>query len=127
MALISFSIVFLVIIGLMLLMMGLKYFTGIVNPKGTDAPGETTPVQAKAPEANLSQAATVAAGPATAGASPEDDELAAVITAAITAATGAAAKVLSFVPSQPNETRAGHGTPVWRMTGVLSNMRGLRE
>ena len=117
MSLIAFSIVFLVIIGLMLLMMGLKHFVGMVNP-GTGAAREKTPAPAKEPEA--------ASSPATVSALSGDDELAAVITAAIVAATGAAASVLSFTPSQPNETKAGHVTSAWRMTGILSNSRGLR-
>ena len=124
MSLIAFSIVFLVIIGLMLLMMGLKYFVGIVNP-GTGAATEKTPAEAKGSEAVLSQTPPVAAFPA--DEISADDELAAVITAAITAATGAAAGVLSFAPSRPGEIRAGHGMSAWKMTGVLSNNRGPRE
>jgi len=125
MSLIAFSIVFLVIMGLMLLMMGLKYFVGIVNT-GTGAPGEKTPAPTKEPEAASSKAAPLTAVSQAASMSSEDNELAAVITAAITAATGSAANVLSFTPSQPDEMRAGRGIPIWRMTGILSNSRGPR-
>ena len=69
MSIIAFSIVFLVIIGLMLLMMGLKYFVGMVNSEGT--------------EAALSQTAPVTEVPVITGASLREDELVAVITAAI--------------------------------------------
>ena len=127
MSVIAFSIVFLVIIGLMLLMMGLKYFVGMVNPEGAGASGKKTPPKSEETEAALSQASPVTEVPVITSASPADGELVAVITAAITAVAGAAARVLSFAPSQPNETGAGHGMPVWKMTGVLSNNRGLRD
>jgi len=124
MSLIAFSIVFLVIIGLMLLMMGLKYFVGIVNP-GTSPAREKTPAPMKESEAVLFQAAPVTE--VSAGAPSADDELAAVITAAITAATGAAARVLSLAPSRTGEIRAEHGMSAWKMTGILSSNRGLRD
>ena len=117
MSIIAFSIVFLVIIGLMLLMMCLKYFVGMMKQEKADAPKETP----------LSPAAPVTAVPTAVNASFADDELTAVITAAITAATGVAAKVLSFAPSRPGETGSGHATPAWRMTSILSNSRGLRD
>ena len=129
MAIIAFSIVFLVIIGLMLLMMGLKHFVGMMNQEAADAPGEKTSpsAPAKKPEAASSKASPATAYSATASSPSADDELTAVIAAAITAATGAAARVLSFAPSQPGEIRTGHITPAWRMTSILSNSRGLRD
>ena len=123
MSLIAFSIVFLVIIGLMLLMMGLKNFVGMVNPEA-GALKKNMPVPVEEHKAALSEAASVTTD---AGAPFVNDELAAVITAAIIAATGVAARVLSFAPSRPDEIRAGHGMPVWKTTGILSNNRGLRD
>ena len=127
MSIIAFSIVFLVIIGLMLLMMGLKHFAAAANREKADAPAQTAPVPGTAPEPTPPGTTQATAMPATASASAEDEELVAVITAAITAATGVAAKVLSFAPSQPNEAGTGRGTSAWRMTGILSNSRGLRD
>ena len=124
MALIAFSIVFLVIIGLMLLMMGLKHFAAAANREKTDAPPQKEPVSRTASESTPPR---IAQATAIVSASAEDDELVAVITAAITAATGTAARILSFAPSQSNETRMGYGTSAWRMTGILSNSRGLRD
>jgi len=118
MSLIAVSIVFLVIIGLMLLMMCLKHFAKMVEPKETCKPMETEPVIVYEP---VTKAMT------TVNESLADDELVAVITAAITAFTGTAANILSFAPSNQNETRTGRGTPAWRMTSILLNSKGLRD
>jgi Na+-transporting methylmalonyl-CoA/oxaloacetate decarboxylase gamma subunit len=129
MSIIAFSIVFLVVIGLMLLMMALKYFVGKVQTEDGKTPGGKTPVPAERPETNLPQATLAVAAPAAAGtlSADADGELVAVITAAITSMTGTAARVLSFAPSQPDETKARQKTPVWRMTSILLNSRGLRD
>ncbi|MDR3076733.1 MAG: OadG family protein [Synergistaceae bacterium] len=119
MSVIAFSIVFLVIIGLMLVMMGLKHFVTMINSGDASAPKQTAP--ARQPEAPVSQTA------AAVSAEPGDEELVAVITAAITAATGTAARVLSFSPATAADIRTGRPTSAWRMAAILSNSRGMRD
>lgn len=112
MSLIAFSIVFLVIVGLMLMMFALKSVVGMIN--------STSEAKKAAPAA---VAPAVTSAPATVSTAAEDDgELLAVITAAITAVCGAGARIVSF-------TKAPERTPStpWRMTGRLQNSEGFLD
>ena len=114
MSFIAFSIVFIVIIGLMLVMMGMKHVCGAIDgmhkPKPT-APAAPAPAPAKAPV----QAQAAAPTPAAAA----DDELLAVITAAIAAACGPTARVISYSPVKAPAASA------WKSVGRLQNTEGL--
>ncbi len=118
MSFIAFSIVFIVIIGLMLVMMGMKHVCGAID--GMHKPQQSTPA-APAPAAPAApvqaQAAAPAAQPAPAAAA--DDELLAVITAAIAAACGPTARVISYSPVKVPASSA------WKNVGRLQNTEGL--
>lgn len=115
MSFIAFSIVFIVIIGLMLVMMGMKHVCGAID--GMHKPKQSAPA-APAPAAPAkAQAAAPAAQPAPATAA--DDELLAVITAAIAAACGPAARVISYSPVKVPASSA------WKNVGRLQNTEGL--
>lgn len=111
MSLIAFSIVFIVILGLMLVMMGMEHICGIIDrmhaPKPAAAP-------ASAPAAK--PAAPAAAAPVQAAA--QDDELLAVISAAIMAACGASARVVAFSPVRAPAPSA------WKNVGRIQNSEG---
>lgn len=113
MSFIAFSIVFIVIIGLMLLMMGMKHICGAIDNMGkakNAAPAAAkpaAPAPAPAPAAAPSQQAAAA-----------DDELLAVISAAIMAACGSAARVVSFSPVKAPASSA------WKNVGRLQNTEG---
>lgn len=98
MSFIAFSIVFIVIIGLMLVMMGMKHVCGAID--GMHKPQQSAP-----------------AAPAPAAAA--DDELLAVITAAIAAACGPTARVISYSPVKVPASSA------WKNVGRLQNTEGL--
>ena len=113
MSIIAFCTVFLVIAGLMLMMMALKKFAGAMEAREA-AQSTTAPA---APEASASAPAKAAA------ASTEDDsELIAAITAAVTAMTGTAARIVSFKPSAPYAAGS-----TWKMTGILQNSEGFAD
>lgn len=118
MSFIAFSIVFIVIIGLMLVMMGMKHVCGAID--GMHKPQQNAPA-APAPAAPAApvqaQAAAPAAQPAPAAAA--DDELLAVITAAIAAACGPTARVISYSPVKVPASSA------WKNVGRLQNTEGL--
>lgn len=115
MSFIAFSIVFIVIIGLMLVMMGMKHVCGAID--GMHKPQQSAPAApAPAPAAPV-QAAAPAAQPAPAAAA--DDELLAVITAAIAAACGPTARVISYSPVKVPASSA------WKNVGRLQNTEGL--
>ena len=118
MSFIAFSIVFIVIIGLMLVMMGMKHVCGAID--GMHKPQQSAPA-APAPAAPAApvqaQAAAPAAQPAPAAAA--DDELLAVITAAIAAACGPTARVVSYRPAKVPASSA------WKNVGRLQNTEGL--
>lgn len=118
MSFIAFSIVFIVIIGLMLVMMGMKHVCGAID--GIHKPQQSAPA-APAPAAPAApvqaQAAAPAAQPAPAAAA--DDELLAVITAAIAAACGPTARVISYSPVKVPASSA------WKNVGRLQNTEGL--
>lgn len=115
MSVIAFSIVFLVIAGLMIMMMLLKNFAAAMeaNQSKQAAPADS-PAKPAAP------GAAAVAAPITASA--DDGELIAVITAAIAAVCGKGARVVSFVPSAVRMQ-----STAWRMTGRLQNSEGFAD
>lgn len=92
MSMIAFSIVFIVIIGLMLIMIAMKHISAAVEGagKGSGGGGKTAAPVQPAAQPQPAKAAAVAAG--------DDGELLAVISAAIAAVCGSAARVVSFGP-----------------------------
>lgn len=119
MSMIAFSIVFIVIVGLMLVMMGMKYICKAIDSAGKKETPATN-AQAKAPAA---QAVVPAPAPkATAAAAEDDGELLAVISAAIMAACGSTAKVVSFAPAGGVRIPAATS---WKSVGRLQNLEGF--
>ena len=118
MSFIAFSIVFIVIIGLMLVMMGMKHVCGAID--GMHKPQQSAPA-APAPAAPAAPVQAQAAAPAAQPAppAPTDDELLAVITAAIAAACGPPARVISYSPVKVPASSA------WKNVGRLQNSEGL--
>lgn len=110
MSLIAFSIVFIVIVGLMLVMMAMEHVCTMIDnlhkPKPAAAPA--------APAAAPSVQAPVSAAPAAAA----DDELLAVISAAIMAACGSTARVVAFSPVKAPAQSA------WKSVARLQNTEG---
>ena len=110
MSMIAFSIVFVVIVGLMLMMMGMKHLCGIIDGcKKT----ETTSAPA-APKSDSSSMAVAAP-------SSDDGELLAVISAAIAARCGSAARIVSFAPVK---APAGSG---WKLMSRMQNAEGFND
>ena len=116
MSFIAFSIVFIVIIGLMLVMMGMKHVCGAID--GMHKPKPTAPA-APAPAPAPAKAPVQAQAAAPAPAAAADDELLAVITAAIAAACGPTARVISYSPVKAPAASA------WKSVGRLQNTEGL--
>lgn len=117
MSVIAFCTVFIVIAGLMLMMMALKAFaTSVDNREKAKAATQTTSAPTTRPSAPQA--------PVAASVSPvaDDDELVAVITAAIAAACGTGARVVSFKPAAPRASSSP-----WRMTGILQNSEGFAD
>ena len=112
MSVIAFSTVFLVILGLMLMMMALKKFAATVEAR------QNVPATTAAPTAAVSTASQAPVAAITG----DDSELVAAITAALTAMTGTAARIISLKPAAPRVS----GT-AWRMTGILQNSEGLAD
>ncbi len=117
MSLIAFSIVFLVCIGLMLMMIALKYFSAYVDQTAAQKEAKAVPV-VSAPAAPLAAAPLVSA----VAAAEDEEEIVAVITAAILSSCGAGAKILSIKQEAPRTAASA-----WRMTGILQNAEGLSE
>ena len=116
MSFIAFSIVFIVIIGLMLVMMGMKHVCGAIDGMHKPKPSApAAPAPAPAPAKAPVQAQAAAPAPAAAA----DDELLAVITAAIAAACGPTARVISYSPVKVPASSA------WKNVGRLQNTEGL--
>lgn len=116
MSLIAFSIVFLVCVGLMLLMVGLKHAAAAINKANDEKAAKAAAASQPSPAA--SGAPVVSA--AVAASAEDEEEIVAVITAAIMAACGTGAKIMSITPAPP-KTHAS----AWRMTGILQNGEGL--
>lgn len=112
MSLIAFSIVFIVIMGLMFIMMGMKHVCRAIDGC------KKAPVSAPAaPSAPASPAAKAVAVPA----AGDDEELLAVISAAIAAMCGSAARVVSFAPA-----KAPAGSS-WKFLGRIQNAEGFQD
>lgn len=123
MSLIAFSIVFIVIVGLMMIMMMLKHLCAVI-----DGTAKQAPVAAPQP-APVATSVAVSTAPAVAPVSSADDEgeLLAVITAAIAAMCGSTARVVSF--AQTNN-QAGIQAPVasaWKFTSRTRSMEGFQD
>ena len=118
MSIIAFSIVFIVITGLILLMYGLKGLAAAIYGSGK-APAESVPAPVQAAPA-VQTSPAVQAAPAAVAAAQDDGELLAVITAAIVATCGTAAQVVSF-----REAPRGPVSSAWRTTGRLQNCEGF--
>ncbi|MDR3355161.1 MAG: OadG family protein [Synergistaceae bacterium] len=122
MSVIAFSIVFLVIAGLMLVMMLLKQVAASIEntskpekpeikPQPGTAPAQSSAVSAPAEsQANLIQEA-----------SDDDGELVAVITAAISATLGTGVRVLGFTQTRNRPVSA------WRINGRIDNLEGFAD
>ena len=106
MSFIAFSIVFIVIVGLMLVMMGMKHVCAAIDNMSKPKPATTAQPSPAAPAA---PAAAVSA---------DDDELLAVISAAIMAACGSTARVVAFSPVKAPVSTA------WKNVGRLQNTEG---
>ena len=104
MSFIAFSIVFIVIVGLMLVMMGMKHVCAAIDNMSKPKPATTAQPSPAAPAA---PAAAVSA-----------DELLAVISAAIMAACGSTARVVAFSPVKAPVSTA------WKNVGRLQNTEG---
>ena len=112
MSLIAFSIVFIVIMGLMFIMMGMKHVCRAIDGC------KKAPVSAPAaPSAPASPAAKAVAVPAVG----DDGELLAVISAAIAAMCGSAVRVVSFAPA-----KAPAGSS-WKFIGRIQNAEGFQD
>lgn len=111
MSLIAFSIVFIVIVGLMLVMMAMKHVCSMIDNLHKPKPAAAPAAPAAAPSAQ----APVAPASAPAAA---DDELLAVISAAIMAACGSTARVVAFSPVKAPAQSA------WKSVARLQNTEG---
>lgn len=107
MSMISFSIVFIVVIGLIFLMMGMKSLARIINSFGEKK------------NENLDSDPAVKKNEIIA--SSDDEELIAVITAAITAACGTNVKVLSYAPVRNPSHSA------WKVSSRIRNLDGFYD
>lgn len=118
MSMIAFSIVFLVIIGLMLTMIAIKYLAAAIEGGKGSGSGN------KAVAAPQQQAPATPPAPAKAVAvRPEDDgALMAVISAAIAATLGSAARVIAFSPV----VKAPASTS-WKFVAKMSNIEGFQD
>ena len=111
MSCIAFSIVFIVIMGLMFVMMGMKHVCSAIDNVGKAK--AAAPAKSAAP-------APAAPAPAAAPAAPagDDGELLAVISAAVAAACGATARVVAFAPVKAPAPTA------WKNAGRFQNTEG---
>lgn len=112
MSMIAFSIVFIVIVGLMLLMMSMKHICNAIDSR-TKAPASAPAAQSKptAPTAHAVAAPSI----------EDDGVLLAVISAAISAMCGSAARVISFAPA-----KAPAGSS-WKLMGKIQNIEGFQD
>ncbi len=112
MSLIAFSIVFIVIMGLMFIMMGMKHVCKAID--GCKAAPAAAPAAKSTPPASAAKAVAVPAA-------EDDGELLAVISAAIAAMCGSAARVVSFAP-----VKAPVGSS-WKLVGRIQNAEGFQD
>lgn len=104
MSVIAFSIVFIVIIGLVLLLMAMKHISNGIDRMGGNGVTDSSQLEKK----NSSVALAVRT-------ETDNKELIAVITAAITAMCGKAVKILSFAPISAPKASG------WRMMHKANN------
>lgn len=111
MSMIAFSIVFIVILGLMFTMMAMKHVCKAIDgcKKAPAAPAAPS-----APASPASKAVAVSTA-------EDDGELLAVISAAIAAMCGSAARVVSFAP-----VKAPAGSS-WKFIGRVQNAEGFQD
>lgn len=109
---IAFSVVFLVLAGLTLVIFAMRYVTRFASKAGT-AKTAAAPVKAK----TAAPAAAPVAAPAAA-----DDELIAVIAAAIAAQSGAAVAIKNIVPAGTH--LIGEGVDGWIACGRIEALQG---
>ena len=115
MSLISFSIVFLVCAGLMGLMMSLKYIVRVLEKKGKPDTSNETPF-VNNPAGKILPAPEM----------PDDeDELVAVITAAVTAAFGNSVRVTDIRPSDTSFAPPPAGFSAWKTAARIMNNKGI--
>ena len=112
MSMIAFSIVFIVITGLMFIMMSMKHICNAIDGC-KKAPG-AAPAATSAPASTAAKAVAVSAA-------EDDGVLLAVISAAISAMCGSAARVVSFAPVK---APAGSG---WKFVGRIQNTEGFQD
>lgn len=110
---IAFSVVFLVLAGLTLVIFAMRYVTRFASKAGT-AKTAAAPVKAKT--------AAPAAAPVAAPAAADDDELIAVIAAAIAAQSGAAVAIKNIVPAGTH--LIGEGVDGWIACGRIEALQG---
>lgn len=111
MSLIAFSIVFIVIIGLMFVMICIKYFAAVIERKDGGNGSKVVAVDPKVP-APVKMAATAS----------DNGELLAVITAAITATSGSSARVVAFSPVVKAPVATG-----WKLVARMRNAEGFQD
>ncbi len=111
-SLIAFSVVFLVLISLMLLLAGVKHLAGLVD--GLKASRQAPPSPPSRPSAPSAPAASV-------GRPASGDQLIAVLTAAV-ASSGLGAFRISAV--RPVTAVAGRLTSNWKRLSRLDNLEG---
>ena len=111
MSLIAFSIVFIVIMGLMFIMMGLKHVCNAIDGKKVPSGVSAAPTTPASPAAKMSAAVSA----------EDDGVLLAVISTAIAAMCGSAAKVVSFAPVKAPARSS------WRFLGKIQNAEGFQD
>lgn len=116
MSLIAFSIVFMVIAGLMCMMIAIKHMAAAIDGKNKNSGNKAVASPQQQPSPASPQA------PAQAVASAGEGELLAVITAAITAMCGSAARVVSFSPI----LKAPVATS-WKFAARIRNAEGFQD
>ncbi len=126
-SLIAFSVVFLVLAGLTLVIFGMRYVSKLAVHTPAPAPAAkkkpAAPAPAPAPAPRPAPAPVPAPAPAPVAAS-DDGELIAVIAAAIAAQTGAMMAVTSVVPAAVQPAGAACAADAWTACGRLEGLQG---
>jgi hypothetical protein len=116
-AIISVSLVFLVIIGVTVTAIMKKMCLG----------GQERPYQNEASPMPAAQShAPAVASPAVSDPSSDEDEIIAVITAAVAAICGGGARLVSVTPAAGGANSLSPGN-MWRITGRLQNFEGFSD
>jgi len=117
MSLIAFSIVFMIIMGLMFLMMALKHICKAID----SVSGAKEQSKPETPAA--SHPATPAKAVASQSKADDASELLAVISAAIAATCGGTARVVSFTPVKIKQPVLNS----WKFVGRIQNIEGFQD